>query len=83
MANIEKTVSSIVEIIGKDNIASVDSCITRLRMTLRKSLSSEMKSRLEKTEGILGVNDYGNDIQVVVGTEVESYKKKMLSLIRT
>ena len=55
---------------GKDNIASLDNCITRLRIEVRDdSLIDEKKI---KSTGISGIMRPGkNSIQIIVGTKVQ------------
>lgn len=54
---------------GKDNIASLTHCITRLRFTL-KDTSKMNKQVLEQLNGVIQVMDVGGQIQVVIGTKV-------------
>ncbi|SEO57050.1 PTS system, N-acetylglucosamine-specific IIC component [Amphibacillus marinus] len=56
---------------GDDNVVSVDNCITRLRLEV-KDMALVDQNRIKRT-GVPGINvidDY--NIQVVVGTQVES-----------
>jgi PTS system sucrose-specific IIC component len=54
---------------GENNIAAFENCMTRLRITL-KDMSKFNKKTLEKVEGVLGIVESGNQIQVVVGPGV-------------
>ncbi|SES30892.1 N-acetylglucosamine-specific PTS transporter subunit IIBC [Salipaludibacillus aurantiacus] len=55
---------------GKENISSLDNCVTRLRMKV-KDMSKVDEKMLKKTgaKGVMKLNS--TDIQVVVGTDVE------------
>ena len=71
MANSNMTPKVIAEAIlgkvgGKDNIASVAYCMTRLRMVL-KDASLADKDGLKKVEGVMGLVEQGGQLQVVLG----------------
>ena len=54
---------------GKDNVESVESCVTRLRLTLKDvSLVNESKIKQTGAAGVIKVGDH--DIQIVIGTKV-------------
>ena len=54
---------------GKENIATLTHCVTRLRFTL-KDPAKLNKSVLEQLKGVIQVLDVGGQIQVVIGTKV-------------
>lgn len=55
---------------GKENITSIDNCVTRLRMKV-KDMSKVDEAKLKRT-GAKGVMKLSNtDLQVIVGTDVE------------
>lgn len=54
---------------GKNNIASLTHCVTRLRFTL-KDTAKVNKTVLEQLNGVIQVMDVGGQIQVVIGTKV-------------
>ena len=57
----------IIELVGgKNNIVKAANCMTRLRMTV-KNEGLEKKDELKNTEGVLGIVDNGNYIQIVLG----------------
>ncbi|WP_236912784.1 PTS transporter subunit EIIC [Clostridium sp. Cult1] len=56
---------------GEDNIISFENCMTRLRIKL-KDKSLFKKEGLEKVDGVMGIVDSGDQIQVVVGPGVAS-----------
>jgi len=65
---------------GKENIASLDNCITRLRMTVN-DMSKVSDSELKKL-GALGVIKLDSQaIQVVIGPQVHMLKNAMNKLI--
>lgn len=57
---------------GKGNVNNVSHCATRLRFEL-KDTSLVNKNKIEKMDGILGVNVIGNECQVIVGGDVIKY----------
>ncbi|MFC6592782.1 glucose-specific PTS transporter subunit IIBC [Deinococcus lacus] len=64
---------------GPDNIANLDACITRLRVTVNdKSLVS--KARLQSL-GAAGVLEVGNSVQAVYGTRSDRIKETMRQVI--
>ncbi|MCT4565844.1 MAG: N-acetylglucosamine-specific PTS transporter subunit IIBC [Maledivibacter sp.] len=65
---------------GKDNIEELDSCITRLRLTLKDS--SKVNEQRLKNLGASGVVKMGkNSMQVIVGTKVEILCNKMKTFL--
>lgn len=51
---------------GKDNVLKATNCMTRLRIDL-KNPSTVNKEEIKKTEGVLGLVDDGNALQIVLG----------------
>jgi len=71
MANLQMTPKVIAESIlekigGKDNLASVSYCMTRLRVML-KDPSLADKEGIKKTEGVMGLIEQGGQLQIVLG----------------
>lgn len=65
---------------GKSNFEDLDSCITRLRLTLKDtSLVSEEELKNLGASGVLKIND--KNIQVVVGTKAERLTSRMAKII--
>nr|WP_207707280.1 N-acetylglucosamine-specific PTS transporter subunit IIBC [Crassaminicella thermophila] len=65
---------------GKTNIIELDSCITRLRLTLRDTAAvDEDKLKRLGASGVLKIND--KNMQVIVGTKVEILSTKMKKLL--
>ncbi|WP_078697164.1 PTS transporter subunit EIIC [Caloramator quimbayensis] len=51
---------------NKQNIISIAYCMTRLRLTV-KDLSLVQKEELKKTEGVLGLVEQDNQVQIILG----------------
>lgn len=66
---------------GKDNIASLDNCITRLRMEVKDyTLVDEKKI---KSAGVAGViRPSKNSVQVIVGTKVQFVADEMAKMLK-
>ncbi|MCT4604552.1 MAG: N-acetylglucosamine-specific PTS transporter subunit IIBC [Marinisporobacter sp.] len=65
---------------GKENIVELDSCITRLRLTLKDAGIIDEKGLKDLgASGVLKIND--KNVQVVVGTKVEILSTKMKKLL--
>ena len=55
---------------GKDNVTSIDNCITRLRLEIRDQ--ALVNEKMIKSSGVTGVIRPGkNSLQVIVGTQVQ------------
>ncbi len=55
---------------GKENITSIDNCITRLRLEIKDQ--AQVNEKLIKSSGVTGVIRPGkNSLQVIVGTQVQ------------
>lgn len=55
---------------GKDNVESIDNCITRLRLVVKDYTAVDEKKI--KSAGVAGVIRPGkNDVQVIIGTQVQ------------
>ena len=63
---------------GKDNVLVIDNCVSRLRLQL-KDINLIDEAALKKA-GSKGVMKSGNNIQVVIGTDVEFYANEMKSI---
>jgi glucose-like phosphotransferase system IIB component len=65
---------------GKDNIKYLDSCITRLRLTLTDP--AKMDERTLKLQGAVGIIKLGGgNVQVVLGTEAELIEQEIKDLL--
>ncbi|RPF47294.1 PTS system IIB component (Glc family) /PTS system IIC component (Glc family) [Hydrogenoanaerobacterium saccharovorans] len=71
--------NKILELVGgKDNIVTAANCMTRLRLTL-KDVSAAQKDEIKKAEGVLGLVQDGNTLQIVVGP---GKAKKLMDIFR-
>ncbi|HJV17935.1 MAG TPA: glucose-specific PTS transporter subunit IIBC [Bacillales bacterium] len=64
---------------GKQNIAHLDACITRLRVSVN-DIKNVDKNRLKKL-GAAGVLEVGNNIQAIFGPRSETIKGQMKDII--
>ncbi|QXM06268.1 N-acetylglucosamine-specific PTS transporter subunit IIBC [Crassaminicella indica] len=65
---------------GKENIVELDSCITRLRLTLKDAgIIDEKQLKNLGASGVLKIND--KNVQVIVGTKVEILSTRMKKLL--
>lgn len=63
----ERIAQEIYTVIGPAaNIVSISHCMTRLRLYLAQR-PADMEARLKKIEGVLGVNDTGDELQIILG----------------
>ncbi|WP_379133242.1 glucose-specific PTS transporter subunit IIBC [Paenibacillus sp. sgz500958] len=60
---------------GKDNIAHLDACITRLRVEVKDKAHVD-KNRLKKL-GASGVLEVGNNVQAIFGTRSDTIKSQI------
>lgn len=65
---------------GKSNIEYLDSCITRLRITVKDI--SKVNDKALKSQGAVGIVKLGGgNLQVVVGTEAEIIEQEIKELM--
>jgi len=64
---------------GKENVASVVHCATRLRFTL-KDASLAKTDVLKKTQGVLSVINAGGQYQIVIGPDVPEVYQEIIAL---
>jgi PTS system N-acetylglucosamine-specific IIC component len=64
---------------GRDNLVSVDACITRLRIEVADK-SKVDQDRL-KSLGAAGVIEVGNSVQAVFGTDSEALKNDIAEIL--
>lgn len=76
----EKAAQILAALGGKENIKSLDSCITRLRLTLVDM--SKMDERKLKSLGAVGIMKMGGAVQVVMGTLAEAYEREIKELMK-
>lgn len=73
----ERQIEAIVEAFGGvDNFENLDACITRLRITVRDESLVADDARFKEL-GAKGVFRSGKGIQVIYGTQAETYKNKI------
>lgn len=65
---------------GRNNIATLDACITRLRITVQ-DMSQVSKARL-KALGASGVLEIGNSAQAIFGPRSENLKTDMIEYLK-
>lgn len=66
---------------GRSNIATLDACITRLRITVN-DMSKVNKAKL-KALGASGVLEVGNSAQAIFGPKSENLKTDMMEYLKT
>ena len=66
---------------GKDNIVSLDNCITRLRMSV-KDIKLIDENEIKATGALAVVKLDNNNLQVVIGPQVHVVKNKLDKLIK-
>lgn len=75
----EKALNILASIGGKENIDSLDACITRIRVTLKDT--SKLDEIKLKKMGISGIMKIGtNNVQIVVGTMADPIVTRMKKL---
>ncbi|NKD30971.1 PTS transporter subunit EIIC [Enterococcus casseliflavus] len=62
--------AEILEAIGKENILDVFNCVTRLRIVVKDKKLVDFE-KLEHIKGIIQVKTLGNQVQCVIGPQVE------------
>ena len=66
MTNLELAKVIVNLVGGKENVVKAANCMTRLRLTIKDSKVIKM-DELKNTEGVLGVVEANNYLQVVLG----------------
>ncbi len=70
MADNKKIASDVLTAVGgKENVSFVTNCMTRLRFTLNDN-SIPDKDAIKKIDGVLGCQDVGGQLQVIIGQNV-------------
>jgi PTS system beta-glucosides-specific IIC component len=78
--NVKETAAAIIPLIGgKENIAHLEHCSTRLRFTLKDN-SLVQKEALEKVDGVIGVRQ-NVQCQVIIGNDVVEVYDEVMALI--
>ena len=63
---------------GKDNIAAVSHCLTRLRFVLKNTAQADIKA-IETIPSVKGCFTNAGQFQVVIGTEVDEFYKQLIA----
>lgn len=75
----QQDVDRLIELVGgRDNIASVTHCITRLRFVLNQPENARPKE-IENLSMVKGCFTNAGQFQVVIGTDVDDYYKALLA----
>ena len=61
---------------GKDNVQRFTHCATRLRFDLKEKEKVDLEA-IGTLDGVMGHQFYGNQLQLIIGSEVESVYKKI------
>lgn len=77
--NYNKLCNDILELIPRDNIVNVFHCVTRLRIIPRDKAIID-KEALKNLDGVMEVMDVGEQIQLVVGTDVPNIYNEFCSI---
>ena len=66
---------------GKENLVSIDNCVTRLRLEIKDQ--SKVNEKLIKSAGVAGIMRPGKtSIQVIVGTKVQFVADELKKLVK-
>lgn len=65
---------------GKENIAYLNHCATRLRINPKDKSKCDLKG-IEGVSGVLGLSDNGDEIQVIIGQSVEQLYPEVEKLV--
>lgn len=63
---------------GKNNIATVSHCLTRLRFVLKNTAQADIKA-IETIPSVKGCFTNAGQFQVVIGTEVDEFYKQLIA----
>lgn len=70
MADNKQVAADVLEAVGgKSNVSFVTHCMTRLRFTLKDRAIPDVDA-IKKIDGVLGVQDSGGQLQVIIGQNV-------------
>lgn len=79
--NYEAIAQNIIEDIGeKGNVKEAFHCITRLRFYLKDSKKVKI-NKIKKIDGVLGVQFSGDQLQIIIGNEVEDYYNAVIKIL--
>ncbi|WP_050637622.1 PTS transporter subunit EIIC [Candidatus Stoquefichus sp. SB1] len=70
-------VNNVLDLIGgKDNLVSLTHCVTRLRFSVKDKSLIE-KEKIEQTQGVMGVQWVGEQLQIIIGRDVDEVYKQI------
>ncbi|MBP2020101.1 glucose-like phosphotransferase system IIB component [Symbiobacterium terraclitae] len=75
----EKAQAILAALGGKENVAELESCITRLRLVVNNPAAVDEKQL--KALGAVGVMKVGKVVQVILGTSAERIEQIMKDMI--
>ncbi len=64
---------------GENNIKFVTHCATRLRVTVKNQEKVE-KDNIKKCDGVLGLVDHNDELQIIIGTDVNRVYDEFIKL---
>lgn len=64
---------------GKDNVAHVTHCVTRLRFNLKDESKANV-DKIKKIKGVMGNVNQGGQFQVIIGNDVSDVYKELIKL---
>ncbi|MCG7495384.1 PTS trehalose transporter subunit IIBC [Vibrio sp. Of7-15] len=76
----KKQIEHLIDLIGgKDNIASVTHCLTRLRFVLKDTAQASPEQIETKIPAVKGCFVNAGQFQVIIGTDVDQYYKELIA----
>lgn len=76
----QKTAKEILTLVGgKENVAQVTHCATRLRFNLKEEAKADADT-IKKVDGVMGVVNSGGQFQVIIGNDVANVYKALVEL---
>ncbi len=80
MSNYQEIAKQILSAVGnEENVTVVNHCATRLRLTITNK-NNVSESQLKMIEGVLGTVFRGNELQIIIGTDVGNVYNAFQSL---
>ena len=64
---------------GSENVSNVQHCMTRLRLTLKDKSIPEMEV-LKEIKGVIGVQEVGTQLQIIIGQNVDEVYKEFCKI---
>jgi len=77
----QEIAAALYQLVGpKANILSVENCMTRLRLILKDRTHIDLKS-LQQISGVLGINESGQELQIILGPGKVTKVKEAFDMI--